>query len=137
MESPVVLKNGLWMTAGRSGVAVLPAAPGQGPAAAGPGLVSAGLRLLPGRLVAGGVLAGDAVGIPVRGVAAAVHCDDRGGNPLLQVLDLEATFLLVLVRLHGALSCEVKVPRANETSSGTQQPDEPPPPPFSGPYLWP
>ena len=73
------------------------------PGATAPALV------LPGGRVAGGVHRdrGDAVGLTVRGVAAAVHVDggDGGGDPLFQPGDVEARLLrgLVLLVLHEDL----------------------------------
>src|SRR5262245_44039845 len=52
------------------------------------------------RSVAGGVQARDAVGLAVGGVAAAVDGDDGRGDPLLELFDLEATGLLLLL-VHG------------------------------------
>src|SRR5262245_51174237 len=56
--------------------------------------------VLAGRGVARGVQPRDAVGLPVRRVAAAVDRDDRGRDPFLQLLDLEAT-LHFFLRVHG------------------------------------
>src|SRR5262245_38622119 len=59
----------------------------------------AGSLVVSGRGVAGGVLARDAVGLPVRRVTAAVHRDDRRGDALLQPVDLETALLLLTVVL--------------------------------------
>src|SRR5688500_7454961 len=65
------------------------------------------LRLLvvAGRLVAGGVAGGDAVGVPVRHVAAAVHLEDRRCDPLLEPVDPKAAGIGRVARLLPWVHC--------------------------------
>src|SRR5262245_34772187 len=81
-----------------------------------------GSLVLPGRLVAGGVQAGNAVGLPVGRVAAAVHRDNRRGDALLQLLDLETTLFRFLARFHDVTSCALRLWQCNTTPLGPCRP---------------
>src|SRR5262249_18839827 len=56
--------------------------------------------VMAGRGVARGVQPRDAVRLPVRRVAAAVHRDDRGRDPLLQPFEPETALLLLFAGFH-------------------------------------
>src|SRR5262245_23886646 len=72
--------------------------------------------------MAGGVQAGNAVGLPVGRVAAAVHCDDRWGNALLQFLDLEAALFRFLAWFHAVTSCKLRLWEHDTTLLGPRRP---------------
>jgi hypothetical protein len=56
------------------------------------------------RFVAGRVFERNAIGIPIRGVAAAIHMGDGRSNPLLELLDLEAILVLFFAWFHDVTS---------------------------------